>query len=44
MSVPETVFAQTGLSLSLRLVDASNEEPVPFATVSLTLKGGKTPS
>ena len=44
MSVPETLFAQTGLSLSLRLVDASNEEPVPFATVSLTLKGGKTPS
>ena len=44
MSVPETVFAQTGLSLTLRLVDASNEEPVPFATVSLTLKGGKTPS
>ncbi|MCI6427338.1 MAG: outer membrane beta-barrel protein [Rikenellaceae bacterium] len=44
MSVPETLFAQTGLSLSLRLVDASNEEPVPFATVSLTVKGGKTPS
>ena len=44
MSVPETVFAQTGLSLSLRLVDASNEEPVPFATVSLTVKGDKTPS
>ena len=35
--------AQTGYSVKIKLEDSKTGEPVPFATVSLTVKGGKTP-
>ena len=34
-----SVFAQNRNNISLILVDSSNDEPVPFATVSVTKKG-----
>lgn len=37
------VYAQSGFTVKLKLSDAKTGEPVPFATVSLTAKGGKTP-
>lgn len=36
-------YAQSGLTVRMKLADAKTGEPVPFATVSLTAKGGKTP-
>ena len=44
LSVSLSAFAQQQFSVKLRLSDASNSEPVGFATVSLTLKGARTPS
>ena len=40
-SVP--VLAQSGFSVKLKLSDSKTGEPVQFATVSLTAKGGSTP-
>ena len=37
------VFAQSGFSVKVRLSDARTGEPVSFATVSLTAKGGSKP-
>ena len=40
-----TSFAQSsGYSVSVTLIDASNDEPVGFATVSLTAKGSTQPA
>lgn len=36
-------YAQSGLTVRMKLADAKTGEPVPFATVSLTAKGGKAP-
>ncbi len=44
LSVSLSAFAQQQFSVKLKLSDASNSEPVGFATVSLTLKGARTPS
>ena len=37
------VYAQSGFSVKIRLSDAKTGEAVPFATVSLTAKGGSKP-
>ena len=37
-----SAFAQNSFSVSLRLVDEKTDDPVGFATVSLTVKGEKT--
>lgn len=37
------LFAQSGFTVKLKLQDAKTGEPVGFATVSLTAKGGSTP-
>ena len=42
--VSVSLFAQSGNSLSLTLVDESTAEPVGFATVSLQAKGAKKPA
>ena len=42
--VSVSLFAQSGNSLSLTLVDESTAEPVGFATVSLQAKGAKKPT
>ena len=37
-------FAQSTHSVSVTLIDASNDEPIGFATVSLTAKGSTDPA
>ena len=37
-------FAQSTHSVSVTLIDASNDEPVSYATVSLTPKGSSDPA
>ena len=38
-----SVYAQSGFSVKVKLSDSKTGEAVPFATVSLTAKGGTTP-
>ena len=44
LSLSVTVSAQQRFSVKVKLVDESTSEPLGFATVSLTLKGDKTPA
>ena len=44
LSIPFTVFAQAGFTVKMKLSDASNSDPVGFATVSLTQEGKTEPS
>lgn len=43
MAVSLSLYAQSGFTVRMKLTDSKTGEPVEFATVSLTAKGGKSP-